>query len=163
MKKSKKWIYYAIYIALLSIIISGCSSTTEKTDADKDRMVEETKPDKGDTEKLEDLVIHTEYGDLHYPEQWREYISINQESADDNVIVSFETESGNTTYPLFQIIIGNDKDGTIVGGLMDESGTQRNVCLRVYEIPENVDLAEEELSRFYAMQEDLNYLVDNLE
>ena len=41
-------------------------------------------------------------------------------------------------------------------------GTQRNVYLYVDTLPEDSGLEEAEQTRFYAMQEDLNYLIEHL-
>ena len=46
--------------------------------------------------------------------------------------------------------------------MTDDTGTQRNVYLHVEELPADSGLEETEQTRFYAMQEDLNYLIDNL-
>ena len=49
-----------------------------------------------------------------------------------------------------------------VGTLTDSAGTSRNVSINVDEIVQDPDLTEGEQNRLYAMQEDLNYLIDNL-
>ena len=110
---------------------------------------------------LSDVVIQTEYGDLHYPDQWREYIKTIQEKKSDTIKVTFEFEVDKSDYKLFEILIGGD-NGEIIGKLTDNNGIQRNVYLCVAELPVNSGLDEAEQNRFYAMQEDLNYLIDNL-
>lgn len=110
---------------------------------------------------LSDFVIQTEYGDLHYPDQWREYIKTIQEKKSDTIKVTFEFEVDKSDYKLFEILIGGD-NGEIIGKLTDNNGIQRNVYLCVAELPVNSGLDEAEQNRFYAMQEDLNYLIDNL-
>ena len=77
------------------------------------------------------------------------------------VTVTFETKSGEESYELFRILIGGD-GSDVVGSLTDSVGTQRNVYLYVDTLPEDSGLEEAEQTRFYAMQEDLNYLIDNL-
>lgn len=109
----------------------------------------------------EDIVIHTDYGDLHYPDRWQEYVTIRQEQKGSGIAVTFETQSGEETYALFDILIGGD-GSDVVGSLTDSTGTQRNVCLHVDELPADSGLEESEQTRFYAMQEDLNYLIDHL-
>lgn len=74
---------------------------------------------------------------------------------------TFETKSGEETYELFKVLIGDDSS-EVVGSLTDDTGTQRNVYLHVEELPADSGLEETEQTRFYAMQEDLNYLIDNL-
>ena len=58
-------------------------------------------------------------------------------------------------------MIGGD-GSDVVGSLTDSVGTQRNVYLYVDTLPEDSGLEEAEQTRFYAMQEDLNYLIDHL-
>lgn len=109
----------------------------------------------------EDLVVHTEYGDLHYPDRWQEYVTIWQEQNGSTITVTFETKSGEESYELFRILIGSD-GSDVVGSLTDSTGTQRNVYLHVDVLPEDSGLEEAEQTRFYAMQEDLNYLIEHL-
>lgn len=101
------------------------------------------------------------YGDLHYPDRWQEYVTIRQEQNGNTIAVTFETKSGEETYELFKVLIGDDSS-EVVGSLTDDTGAQRNVYLHVDELPADSGLDETEQTRFYAMQEDLNYLIDNL-
>ena len=75
--------------------------------------------------------------------------------------MSFETKSVKNSYPLFEILIGEDS-GDVVGTLTDDAGTQRKVYLHAEELPKDTKLKKNEQTRFYAMQEDLNYLIDHL-
>lgn len=107
------------------------------------------------------ITISTDYGDLYYPEQWNEFLVTEESKEGDSLIVSFSAQINDVTYPMFQVTIGSSDD-TEVGELVDSSGTTRTVYMSVTEI-ENVDeLTDSELRRLYAMQEDLNYLIDNL-
>lgn len=98
---------------------------------------------------------------LHYPDRWQEYVTIRQEQNGNTIAVTFETKSGEETYELFKVLIGDDSS-EVVGSLTDDTGTQRNVYLHVEELPADSGLEETEQTRFYAMQEDLNYLIDHL-
>lgn len=89
------------------------------------------------------------------------YVTIRQEQNGNTIAVTFETKSGEETYELFKVLIGDDSS-EVVGSLTDDTGTQRNVYLHVEELPADSGLEETEQTRFYAMQEDLNYLIDNL-
>ena len=97
-KTPVKLIGYLLCVALLCGLLAGCGNDKVQEDQN-DNVSADTIP--------EDVVVHTDYGDLHYPDRWQEYVTIRQEPAD--------------------------------------SG-----------------LEETEQTRFYAMQEDLNYLIDNL-
>lgn len=142
---------YLLMIMMLGLLLCGplmgCSNQDQKQNAE--------------AELAEDIVISTDYGALHYPTYWKEYVNIQQKQKEDVITVTFQTEIEDKDCTLFEILIG-DCDGTIVGSLEDADGVQRNVYLKAAELPETIDMSEDEESRFYAMQEDLNYLIDNL-
>lgn len=142
-------------------ILVGCTKRSIESDDQQSSKSSESMSAKGLESASEDLVVHTEYGDLHYPERWQEYVTIRQEQSGNTIAVTFETKSGEETYELFKILIGNDSSD-VVGSLTDDTGTQRNVYLNVEELPADSGLEDTEQTRFYAMQEDLNYLIDNL-
>ena len=139
-------------VLLTCSLLTGCGS---------DQAQEEQSDHTSADAPADDIVVHTDYGDLHYPDRWQEYVTIRQEQNGGTIAVTFETESGEETYELFKVLIGNDSSD-VVGSLTDDTGTQRNVYLRVEELPADSGLEEAEQMRFYAMQEDLNYLIDNL-
>lgn len=139
-------------VALLCGLLAGCGN---------DKAQEEQNDNVSADTITEDVVVHTDYGDLHYPDRWQEHVTIRQEQNGNTIAVTFETKSGEETYELFTVLIGDDSS-EVVGSLTDDTGTQRNVYLHVDELPADSDLEETEQTRFYAMQEDLNYLIDNL-
>lgn len=139
-------------IILFCIFWTGCSNDSDLKKSENSNLFETISSD---------FVIQTDYGDLHYPDQWREYVKTIQEKKSDTIKVTFEFEVDKSDYKLFEILIGGD-NGEIIGKLTDNNGIQRNVYLRVAELPMNSSLDEAEQNRFYAMQEDLNYLIDNL-
>ena len=65
-------------------------------------------------------------------------------------------------YPLFKVTIG-EEDGSKIGELTDSAGTKRDVYLQLEEIQKDPNLNDSEQNRLYAMQEDLNYVIDHLE
>ena len=109
----------------------------------------------------EEVVIGTVYGDLYYPAQWEEFLQVDQTEDDECVQVAFSGKIDDTVYPLFTIIIGSG-DGISAGTLTGKDGTQRTVYVQISEVTGNATLSQIELNRLYAMQEDLNYLIDNL-
>ena len=142
MKNKKSLILIFISALMLNVLISGCGQKQEP----------------GQTY---DVIISTEYGDLYYPDQWADLINTEQVKAGDTITVSFSTRIDDTSYALFDVTIGGEA-GALVGELTDSGGTKRSVYIKTSEIPEDPDLDEGEQNRLYAMQEDLNYLIDNL-
>ena len=156
----KKWLPLFLCAVLACGLLVGCGGSKEPEKQDNDASNEQNNGAQTITIP-EDMLIHTDYGDLHYPDCWLEYVAVRQEQSDNVIVVTFETKSGEKAYELFKILIG-DGSGEIVGSLTDDAGTQRNVYLQVDELPAASGLEEPEQIRFYAMQEDLNYLIDNL-
>lgn len=155
-KAFSKWLSVFLCVVFACSLFAGCSKEENGTaEQGNNNAAAET------AVIPEDIVIHTDYGDLHYPDRWQEYVTIRQEQKGSGIAVTFETQSGEETYALFDILIGGD-GSDVVGSLTDSTGTQRNVCLHVDELPADSGLEESEQTRFYAMQEDLNYLIDHL-
>lgn len=111
---------------------------------------------------LNSMAVATDYGELLYPEQWGDYLLTSQDWDGENLQVSFSASINDVEIPMFRVTIGNCED-TLVGQLTDGSGTTRDVFMAVFEIEQNDELSSEEQQRVYAMQEDLNYLIDHLE
>ena len=148
----RKWISVFLCVIFVCGLLAGCGN---------DKVQEEQNDNASADTIPEDVVVHTGYGDLHYPDRWQEYVTIRQEQNGNTIAVTFETKSGEETYELFKVLIGDDSS-EVVGSLTDDTGTQRNVYLHVEELPADSGLEETEQTRFYAMQEDLNYLIDHL-
>lgn len=106
-------------------------------------------------------MIGTAYGDLYYPAQWEEFLQVDQTEENGRVQAAFSGKIDETLYPLFTISIGSG-DGVGAGTLTGKDGTQRQVYVQIAEITGNAALSQIELNRLYAMQEDLNYLIDHL-
>ena len=148
----RKWISVFLCVIFVCGLLAGCGN---------DKVQEEQNDNVSANTIPEDVVVHTDYGDLHYPVRLHEVVSIRQVQNGNLIAVTFESICGEETYELFKVLIGDDSS-EVVGSLTDDTGTQRNVYLHVEELPADSGLEETEQTRFYAMQEDLNYLIDHL-
>jgi len=140
-----------------SLLFAGCSagSSTQKGSASS------SGGQSAQAEHAEEVVIGTAYGDLYYPAQWEEFLQVDQTEENGRVQAAFSGKIDETLYPLFTISIGSG-DGVGAGMLTGKDGTQRQVYVQIAEITGNAALSQIELNRLYAMQEDLNYLIDHL-
>ena len=84
-----------------------------------------------------------------------------QNVTDDAVEVSFYAQINDMNYTLFYVTIGPG-EGTCVGELTGPDGVKREVFVRSNEMEEVPELSESERNRLYAMQEDINYIIENL-
>ncbi|MDI9242490.1 hypothetical protein [Fusibacillus kribbianus] len=164
MQKSMKCLVSSI---LLCVLLAGCSAG-ESGSSDKQQegiAVEHTAgsvESAPTVEELEESKIETAYGTLYYPKQWEEYVTTEQQENGDTIVVSFIATLHNTSYRLFEVTIGGT-EGAAAGELTDNGGTKRTVYMQVYELEGDSELTATEQNRLYAMQEDLNYLIDHLE
>ncbi len=154
---------------LLVTLLAGCGSDNAEDHSDTTQTVIQggaAETDGSKATEVDDvadgaLSVDTSYGTLYYPEQWGEYL-LTEESWDAETLqVSFSAQINGTVYPMFQVVVG-DSDEVEVGTLTDESGTQRKVYMKVTELEEEDALTDTEQNRLYAMQEDLNYVIDHL-
>lgn len=148
-----------------TLVLSGCGNSAPAggtADNAAQTGTESGEPGQVQTEQAaEDMAIETKYGTLHYNDQWREYVKIDQTEEGDVVSVSFTAQIKEKEYPLFVVNIGGG-DGSEVGKLTDAEGKERIVYISASEIKEEEDLDANEQNRLYAMQEDINYVVDHL-
>ena len=115
----RKWISVFLCVIFVCGLLAGCGNDKVQEDQN-DNVSADTIP--------EDVVVHTDYGDLHYPDRWQEYVTIRQEQNGNTIAVTFETKSGEETYELFKVLIGDDSS-EVVGSLTDDTGTEMFICM----------------------------------
>lgn len=131
--------------AMLCTLACGCAASKD----------EENDPNR-DWEPIE-----TKCGTLRYPDQFIDYVQTKQTETGKGVNVLFQAKIGEKTIDMFEICIG-EGSGESVGKLTGPDGTKRDVYLRFIELGDLSGLTEGETDRVYAMQESLNYVIDNL-
>lgn len=164
MKKSMKCL---VSLILLCVLLAGCSAgeTGSSGKQQEGTAIEHTAGSVESTptvEELEESKIETVYGTLRYPKQWEEYVTTEQQENGDTIVVLFVATLHNTSYRLFEVTIGGT-EGVAAGELTDAGGTKRTVYMQVDELEVDPELTATEQNRLYAMQEDLNFLIDHLE
>lgn len=106
--------------------------------------------------------VATPWGSLYYRSQWDEWMVTHQEQEVNRLVVEFSAKLEETEYPLFRVTVGRGQGGSHVGTLTDAEGTAREVYIRAETVPTDGTLTGEEQSRLYAMQEEINILIQNL-
>jgi len=136
------------------------SDETPKTEA----LPEEVPEDTQQTQEPVDpnvIVVSTAYGNLFYQEQWSEYMKTEQTQDGETLTVTFLAEFNGIGYPLFSIVIGSDEEEPMAQ-ITDANGTVRNAYVLVEELEEHPELTEDEKNCLYAMQEEINYVVEHM-
>lgn len=140
---------------------SAAAAQTAPTVAQTEPPMEQTEPTAAQTESDPYVTVGTPYGDLYYQSMWSDCMKTEQTRNGDALEVSFSTQINGKAYLLFVVVIGPG-DGTPAGELTDAEGTKREVSVRFEELAESPELTEGERNRLYAMQEEINYVIDNL-
>lgn len=176
MKKKRETVLAVLCAMSIGLSVAGCASTAKGTNIPEDSAISsssEIASEQGnETSASEsqqaqdpheyDTVIETDYGNLYFPDQWQEFLVTNQTEGDGTIAVSFSANINDKEYSLFTITIGGEEDNP-AGTLTASDGTQRNVYVQIEELTADDALSESEQNRLYAMQEDINYLLDSLE
>ena len=126
---------------------------------------EPTNPQNGNSETSpngEYVVVSTPYGNLKYSEQWSEFMHVYQQNEENAALVSFSAAFNETEYPLFTIILG-EYDAEVIAEIQDANGQKHNVYVLLSDLNITEELTEDEINRLYAMQEEINEILQRIE
>lgn len=163
-------IVFFLSAALCALMLVGCgtedvppSSTDQVLQTEHTETMETTGEEEIFTEPVnpDEVRVSTEFGNLYFREQWVEFMHTEQVKNENSIVVTFEADVNGVLYPLFSVTIGEGQ-GDPVGQLTDSAGTKRDVYVHVEEIVESDSLTAGEQNRMYAMQEEINYIIESL-
>ena len=154
-----KKVLITAFVCLIAMVlfVTGCSSKIN--DANEKSSAEVAKEKVSD--EYDDIVVETMYGNLYFPGKWEECLYVEQSDIESAVKVDFSAKVEENVILLFSVVIG-DSDDNAAGILTDDEGKQRNVAVSIEDLSENELISQDDLELLYRMQEDLNYLIDNL-
>lgn len=148
----------------LTALLTGCGAKEEEKEVSESTAVPTQQMEEVQIEQTENLpyvTVSTPYGDLYFQDQWEGIMKTEQKEDGDAIVVSFYAEINDMAYQLFHVTIGPGS-GTPVGELTGPDGVKREVFVRSEEVEAVPELSDGERNRLYAMQEDINYVIDNL-
>ena len=160
----------AACMVLLTTLLAGCGSKAEQTVPSETEQVQQTQAVEETTVATEAVqetvppdcvVVSTPYGNLQYQDQWLEFMAVDQVRNGDDLVVTFSALVNDVKYPLFELTIGAG-DGDAAGQITDANGVRRDVYVHMMEIVNTSALTDSEQNRIFAMQEDINYVIENL-
>lgn len=172
----KKHILAAIAVVLIfALALAGCGKTqqpevtapvaeaTPTEDPTETTAATEpsTEPEETEPQPKDCVVVQTPFGNLQYQDQWIEFMRTDVTDDGNTVTVIFYSEINSVRYELFGLIIG-EGDGGLAGQITGPDGVARNVYVRMLELGETDTLSDGEQNRLFAMQEEINYVIDNL-
>lgn len=105
----------------------------------------------------EGFVIETPVVDLNYPEKWKDQVRVEQLEGDLYTVRFFAILEGKEEQHIFDVVFGKT-DGLLLGTL-----EQTEIYLVYNEIAFDESWSEEESNEIYAMQEDVNCIIEMLQ
>lgn len=107
------------------------------------------------------LAVETEFGTLYYHSQWSEYMVTEQTRTEQILTVTFFAQMDGVRYALFDVTIGGEEEVSD-GWLTDDNGVSRQVAVSLASLEAPEWMSPEEADRLYAMQEDVNFVIEHL-
>lgn len=161
-RRENKIIFIAV-VCILIVLIGGFILVLGK--ADKEKMWEANKEDKNvqsmnEQEEINSFEIETKYCTLYYPEIWKEQIEINFSDEVGYKVEFYGNVDGKESKHLFNICFNSD-DGDLLGYFDSEEVV--NVSVERIDLEFDSDWTDEEQTQIYAMQEEMNFVVDMLD
>lgn len=161
----KKFLLTAVCALILVSCLTGCGQ--QKVDAQPTAQPAAQTDSPADVQQTEEpldpelVPVETKFGTLYYNEQWSEFMKTEIEETDNSVEVRFIANINKTDFPLFTVSVGSGS-GAESGKLTGPDGVQREVLVLLQEVDPGNALTEDQINRLYAMQEDVNFVLDHL-
>ena len=163
-----------VWMAALGLAVLLCACNTKPDDMTSDASTlghEQTMSFSMETNNLEtdpesnqllykDIQVETARGTLLYPGEWGDRIAISCQENEEQCLVTFKAKTEEDPILLFRVVIDANEENAV--GAITKDGLRSFVHLEMEEL-EQAGLSEKELDQLYAMQEDVNYLLENLE
>ena len=166
----KRLLAAMLCVVCVGMALSGCGKRpagpevkppTEQDPASVSDPAEGQSPasDPIDAEQMKDLEIVTERGTVRFPASWGDSLTTSTEESEERSVVTFSANLDSGVFRIFDIILDGNADDAI--GSVTKDGTTYYAHLDVEELEEGTVSADEQ-DQIYAMQEDVNYLIENL-
>lgn len=169
-KKSLKALALAIVLVLIvaAVLIAAGKKNDETKAAEQIKMNDETEAaepikENDETQAAEPIAYTTDYVELLYPREWGEKTRVSVENSETSSVAAFffVMENGSQV-PLFDVIFGQRETGEYLGEIQTENGDLIPVCILSHELDQSTKWMQADIAAYYAMQEDVNFLIDQL-
>lgn len=137
--------------------LSQAPAAQSGTPSQEETVPAETLP----PEMAEDMAIDTPHGELHYPSKWADDLTTRIDEMNGYTVAFYCSMEGHEDVYLFAVHFGGGQ-GSYVKTVWDGNGNSVDIRLSVTELSLDDTWTQEESDVAYAMQEDLNYLLEKL-
>lgn len=152
-------ILFVIIIVLIIILVKEMSQDNKDGLVIKNEISSNNELYPKDTKAME---IKTSYCNLCFPKKWEENLKIKNKEKDGNNSVEFWAKvDKKESVHIFDIMFGGE--GYTVGTITDKNGKKIDINVKSYEPDLDDTWTDEEKNTIYAIGEDINYLLLELE
>lgn len=145
----------AVAVAVFVINSGKSVDLPHQTESSQTSVKDETKmPVKGE--------ITTPVGKLVYPEEWIDYVQIEDSSSDKGYSACFYATAGEEKVVLFKMYIGSGNSGYLIGSAPDADGNMQEIRFDIKELEAAPSWTDEDTDRLNLMQSCVNDLIDQL-
>jgi hypothetical protein len=123
--------------------------------------IQVTEPEETEPEILGDILVETPYCVLSYPEKWRSNIRAEHEKGDVYAVLFYGKVADHDECHLFTVRFGDD-EGVMLGMIAGHNNEIVPVSIVFIDNELGADWTEEERMEIYSMQDDINFLIENL-
>lgn len=110
---------------------------------------------------VEDLILETHITQLRFPGKWGEQVRTVHNDDGETCCNTFYAVTDSGEAKLFDLVIG-DADGIYIGSVKKDDGQLAEVYLTMHELENENQWSEKDTFAFYAMQEEINYVIASL-
>lgn len=112
-------------------------------------------------------VFNTPVGKLIYPSDRAKYATIREKSEDDSYSSTLYGAAGKNEFQLFSVYVNKSvAESFVLGNITDSSGKTYTISIAIKDLEEDSGwskASDEDKDLIYAMQEDVNYIVEQIE
>ena len=166
-KQARKREQKMILIVIISVLLLVVGGIALLLFGGKDNEISGSNDKNGNTKKenvtetVASFEIETKYCMLYYPETWKEQIEIKYSEEAGYKVEFYGKVEGKETQHLFNICFNSD-DGDLLG-YFDRDEQVVNVSVERIDLTFGTDWTQEEQDQIYAMQEEMNFVIDMLD
>ena len=145
MKKPIQILSVMLPLVLAALLLAGCVSKSDPA---------------GSTDAPSEVKLSTPVGELTLPERWGDAVTVEDVSSDEQFLARFNGKVDDAEALLFELSIGENGAGYLIGSAPDASGTPQPIWLEIREIEPTDTWTEEQTAQMNDLQEGVNDLLD---
>ena len=160
-KRNLRFIIVGLVVALTTVMcVIFWPDRTEREDKGKSEL--DNVGNSANVIEEKGFEISTPYGPLYYPEKWKEFVRIEETEATEYKLQFWALIDGHEEQHLFDIVY-EGKGENFLGYIHDKNGDKVSVHMECFDINISEEWSKEQKEQLFAMQEDVNYIIDRLQ